>query len=442
MNEFKYGTTLKLGVNRGKPRVWIEGKALASAGFLPGTFFTARFEDNRITLQLLPESGPGYNQNERKVSGKAKDSGPHPIIDMNTAEIETAFKGVSRIAVQMTVGRIVITPARTVVQAATRVLAAASVALFAGIGLLSESAQAAGFPVVAANEISTEYAEVHDANHGGYMMNCSIEDARFEELKSLGPIGLLHAGIPCECYSKIRRNTGNEKADKTLAPEAHELGDMVFWALRAIDIVNPHTVVLEEVPEFLKSGAGCIAMHALRRMGYTVDSKVIDASDQGMLTRRKRAVIVATTFDRVDWPADVQCQQRLRDVLLPADSLDCEWFTRATESKQWLFNHWKTQTDKGNHLVSAIVSYNDASIGTIKKRYLAGQGDNQVVIHPDDEQKPEPRYRWLTVLEIKRLMGLPDDYYVGDTKTLAGEGLGQGVAVTAFTRIIRSVTRT
>jgi site-specific DNA-cytosine methylase len=275
------------------------------------------------------------------------------------------------------------------------------------------------------------------------MMHSSIEEARFEEVKK--PVGLLVAGIPCEPYSRIRRNDGdNVKVDKKLAPEAHELGDMAFWCLRAVDILNPHTVILEEVPEFLTSGAGCIVQHALRRMGYTVDTRIINAADHGDITRRTRAVIVGTAFDSVDWPDPTPTTAVLSSALLPADDPGCEWFTRVTESKSWLFDHWDKQKAKGNNLVSAIVSYSDASIGTIKKRYLAGQGDNQVVIHPEDENKPEAtrRYRWLTVLEIKRIMGLPDDYYVGDTKTLAGEGLGQGVAVRTFTKLIAAVTRT
>ena len=440
MREFKYDTTLKLGANRGKPRIWIEGKRLAEAGFLPGTLFVADFSDNKIVLAIRESQDPRMH---RKVSGKERDSGPHPIIDMNTAEITKVFPGVERIAVQMTAGRIEITPARTILQKAKRVLAATAVALFAGAGLLSKASHDAGFPVVAANEIHEGYAAVHDVNHGGYMMQSSIEDARLEEVQK--PVGLLVAGIPCEPYSKIRRNDGtNVKVDKKLAPEAHELGDMAYWFLRGADILNPHTIVLEEVPEFLTSGAGCIVQHALRRMGYTVDSRIINAADYGDLTRRTRAVIVATTFDSVDWPSPSPTTRVLADILHPAEDPACEWFTRSTESKSWLFDHWGKQKAKGNNLVSAVVSYTDATIGTIKKRYLAGQGDNQVVIHPDDESKaPEAqRYRWLTVLEIKRLMGLPDDYYMGDTKTLAGDCLGQGVAVTAFTKIIKSVTRT
>jgi site-specific DNA-cytosine methylase len=218
---------------------------------------------------------------------------------------------------------------------------------------------------------------------------------------------------------------------------------MAFWTLRAIDIYNPHTVVIECVPSFLESGAGCITQHALRRMGYVVDSRVFNAADYGALTRRKRAVLVATTFDSVDWPAAHSLPkdavtQPLSCVLLPPGHSDCEWFTRETESKQWLFDHWAKQTAKGNGLVSGFIRYSDETVPVIKKRYFAGQGDNPVVVHPDDPNQ----FRWLTVGEVKGIMGLPAWYDLGETKTTAGEILGQGVEVTSFTQIIQSVTRT
>lgn len=452
-------SNLKVGENRGNRRVWIEGSALIKSGFTAGAKFVAKFEKNTVTLLAQPDG-------DRKVSGRTRGEKTLPIVDINTGELERIFKGYDRMVAKFHAGKIVITPTRTALKKAARVLTMVSVGMFVGGGLLSQAAKAAGFPTVYANEVSPEFAEVHAANHDCVTSTCSIEDANLEEAaKQIGPVGLYHAGIPCEPFSAIRRNTGNKKADSTAHPEAHELGDMTFWNLRAIDIFNPHTAVLEEVPQYLDSASWQIAQHALRRMGYTVDSKVINAADHGGVTARKRAVIVATQFETVDWPAPVIPQKRMRDFLLPAAHGDCEWFTRTDPNKQWLFNHWETQREKGNGLISAIIDYNDLTVGTIKKRYLAGQGDNQVVLHPDDRtlheesvryfaetpvgkqtaekvsMRNQVRYRWLTVGEIKRIMTLPDAYDLGTTKTLAGEILGQGVHVDTFTRIIRAVTR-
>jgi DNA (cytosine-5)-methyltransferase 1 len=448
MNQpYQYDTELKLGQNRGKPRVWIEGKALAAAGFLPGTKFRVVFQPNdgmsaaHVALYAVDvDDAVCEGDDVRKVSGKERESGPHPIIDMNTSELDKVFPGVARIAVRMTPGQIVITPARTLAQKAKRVATAVAVGLFVGAGLLSQAAKAAGFDTRAAVEVNEDYAKLHDENHGGYMMNSCISDACVEDAaKLIGPVGLLHAGIPCEPFSVARRNTGNARADKTLVPETHELGDMTFWALRAVDIFNPHTCVFEEVPQYLESGAGQILLHALRRMGYTVDWRLINPMDYGAMTARKRAVIVATTFDSVDWPVPLTDSERpvlsMASILHPVDDVRCEWFTR--ETKPWPWEHWEKMKERGNGLISQRVAYTDTKCPTITKRYFAGQGANPVVQHPDH---PET-LRWFTIDEVKQIMGLPADYFLGEAKTIAGEGLGQGVEVSSFTQIIRSVTR-
>lgn len=107
MNTTMTTLELKLGSNRGKPRIWIEGKTLLASGFAPGMAFHASFGPGRITLTLGALDGA----KSRTVSGKIRASGPHPIIDMNTIEIFFALPGVGRIALEMGEGIITIIPA-------------------------------------------------------------------------------------------------------------------------------------------------------------------------------------------------------------------------------------------------------------------------------------------------------------------------------------------
>lgn len=431
IEDYAHDTTLKLGTNRGNPRVWIEGGSLAKAGFVQGDKFRAVFGDKVIVLEKVEDG-------DRKVSGRSRDGKPLPIIDINAGEIAEALgTGVARIAVKIRRHRIEITPSRIAGMIAARVMTGVAVGAFVGAGLLSQAVKAAGFQTVAANEIHADYAEAHESNHGGHTLNSCISEVDWRAVRAkVGPVGLFHAGIPCEPFSAIRRNDGsNVKVNKALAKEAHELGDMTFWTLLAVDTLNPHSVIIEEVPAWLESGAGQIARHALARMGYTVDARVVDAADLGGMTSRKRAVMVATSFAAVVWPEGGQDSAKLSSVLLSAEDSRCEWFSRETESKSWLFDHWDKQTAKGNGFASAVIRYDDVKVGTIKKRYFAGQGDNPVVAHPTQPGL----YRWLTIEEVKAIMGLPADYWLGSTKTLAGEMMGQGVEVTSMTAIVRSV---
>lgn len=426
--DYAHDTTLKLGEHRGNRRVWIEGQTLARAGFAPSDAIRATFEAGRIIIERDPTG-------ERTVSGRTRNGRALPIIDICAGQVANSLGDVPCIAVKIRHHRIVIEPSRVSGMVAARVMTAIAVGVFAGGGLLSEAARAAGFRTVAAVEVSPDFAEIHERNHGGHSCVQCVSEADFHALRaSYGPIGLLHAGIPCEPFSVIRRNAGDNTKTARSTPEAHEHGDMTFWALRAVDILNPHTVVFEQVPGWLDSGAGWIARHTLARLGYTVDARIIDSAAHGALTSRKRAVLVATAYPSVRWPEPVARVASLSDILHAPDDPRCEWFDRA--GKGWLFDHWDKQTAKGNGFASDVIRYGQTTAPTIKKRYFAGQGDNPVVAHPD---RPGV-YRWLTLAEVAAIMGLPPSYDLGDTKTHAGEVLGQGVEVRTFTAIINSIT--
>lgn len=421
-------TVLSIGRHRGQPRIYLEGRWLIDAGFAPGSSYKVEYAQSLVSLELSDEG--------RSVSGKRNNS--HGVIDLNSSRLDEAFANITKVTVRADSGMIKITVARTLARRAERQLLPTAVSVFAGGGLLSEAARQAGFETIAAIEIHPRYADIYQLNHAGWMYNCSVEEVPWDELEKLAPIGLLEMGIPCEPFSAIRRldRGGQNKRDKQLPPEAHELGDMVYWALKAADILNPHTVLIEEVPRFLESGAGFILRLALDRMGYHVEARIINPLEYGALTGRKRAVIVATTFDRVNWPQVSELPERcLGEVLddVPHDS--ALWFN--SQTKPWLYEHWGRQTSKGNGFEPPKLTPGSTSCPTIKKRYFAGQGDNPVVQHP---RKPD-HHRWLTVGEVRRLMGLPESYELGQAKTTAGEVLGQGVQVECFAQIIRSVTR-
>lgn len=422
-HSIRHQATLKVGSAKGSPRVWIEGRYLGDAGFVPGSRFSIVETANGIHLRLEVAG-------TRLVSRHVRKSGELPVVDLNSNDALGRLAALERVSVAVYEHEIRITPERIAQRRAERVLNNKSVSLFAGGGLLTQAAKAAGFTCVGANELSPEYAEIHAVNHPeAIMLNTSIEQADLHSLaEAVGPIGLLDLGIPCEPFSTARRSgkRGN-------VPEAHDLGDMTFWALRAVDIFNPHTVVVEEVPGYLESGAGEILQRSLERMGYTVDARVFNSADYGMLTSRKRAVIVATTFPEVRWPVPIERTRVLGDMLIDAESAEAEWFDR--ESKGWLYRHWENQTAKGNGFAPPVLGRESTSVGCIKKRYFAQQGDNPVVGHPIDPTK----HRWLTLKEVKNLMGLPSEYYLGEARTKAGEIMGQGVAVEFFATLIKAV---
>lgn len=72
--------TRKIGQNRGKARLWIEGTALASQHWNRGSRFDIAFHTGSITITRNPSGA-------RKIAGTDR----RPIIDTNTAKLTTSL---------------------------------------------------------------------------------------------------------------------------------------------------------------------------------------------------------------------------------------------------------------------------------------------------------------------------------------------------------------
>jgi site-specific DNA-cytosine methylase len=408
-------TTLTVGRARGRPRVYLEGKWLVKCGFVGGEGIDVQVESDRVVITV---------GGSRRVTPR---SGGRSVIDLNVTGV---FEAGQRVDVRADSGKIVVTVARTAMQRAQRAAFAGlltALSYFSGGGLLDQAAACAGYKTTASVEIDPVYAQVHADNHGmcEHFVQ-SVEEVDHAEIARRGPFELMLAGIPCQPFSTLRRS-----GPVTVHPEEHALGDMTFWTLHAIALHNPHSVLIEQVPAYLASASFRVLTAVLRRLGYLVEARTINPLDHGAITGRTRAVIVGTTFSAVNWPDPAPRARLLGEVLedVPRDSP--LWF----EADHWAVRHWKTQKEKGAGFAPPILSADSPACPTLRRRYFNGQGDQPVVAHPERAET----YRWLTLTEVRRIMGVPDSYALDVPKTRAGEILGQGVEVGSFTRIIKSI---
>jgi DNA (cytosine-5)-methyltransferase 1 len=424
MNVFPRFSTTKIGRNKDAPRVWLEGLYLLRAGFLPAHRIQVHFSQQRVEITLAPEG-------TRVVSSKTRHNQSIPVLDLNTSALADSFGPITTLQVQINNGTIVLTPTQTERLRATRCRNGKEGSLFSGGGLLTEAARLAGYQPAFAVEINEQYAKVFEENHHeARMFNLSIEDVPVEMLPA---VELLSIGLPCEPFSMARRvekGTG-KKCNKTLPPEAHPLGDLTAWAALVIRALNPATVVIEEAPGYLNSGAGFMMRLFLERAGYTVEARVIDPREYGEITARVRTVIVAHSGSDFRWPEPAPNTRTFAEIRDDESLLEDRYFT--SETKPWLTNHWANQTAKGNGFTSTQLDNQSTSVPCVSKRYFSQQGTGAVVKHL---QRAEC-WRWMTLAEVRRLHGVPDSYYLGEeSKTRAGEILGQGVIVSFFQKII------
>ena len=306
-------STLTIGENRGLPRIWIEGKYLEANGFAKGTKVKTEWSQGMVTI--TPDANGDHTVAERRG---------RQVLDYTGSAIAEAFDNAEKISVVTSKGRIVITPAESVVRATRRRQLTKPIAgsIFSGGGLLDEAAKQAGYETKFAVEWNRNYADVWQANHSGHMYHGCISDLT---MRGLPQVDLFIGGIPCEPFSRARRQVGNSK--RTVGGYAdHDLADMAFWALQVIHSCNPRNIVLEEVEDFVTSEIGIITMKVLQRMGYLVDSRVISGTDYGALTIRKRCVIVAVTDGPINWPSPRPNTRTMGEVLHREDDPRCKWF--------------------------------------------------------------------------------------------------------------------
>lgn len=66
-----------IGMNRGKPRLWLEGNVLTEAGFKTDDRFNVTIADGKLTLEIAED---GTNKVSGKGEGRAR-----PVIDLMPA---------------------------------------------------------------------------------------------------------------------------------------------------------------------------------------------------------------------------------------------------------------------------------------------------------------------------------------------------------------------
>lgn len=177
--------------------------------------------------------------------------------------------------------------------------------LFAGCGGLSvgiaEACRALELNAhtVLANDFDSETLEVYGLNfpeaeliHGPIEelldSNCGepLSASELQLKKKLGHIDLVIGGPPCQGHSDFNNHTRNADPKNAL----------YLKMARFSEVVNPNHVIIENVPGIQrdKSKSAEKTWKILEKLGYKVDSGVIDASHLGVAQRRRRSITLAS----------------------------------------------------------------------------------------------------------------------------------------------------
>lgn len=426
----------KLTTHRSSPRIYLDIRSLADAGFSPGQAYRRTLDVARKSLTLTVEpDGPFV------VSRKSKGTEMLPVIDINSTRDLGVFEGQDAVRVVITDRQIHILPLASEIKRVERLaklsrnleagtLATAGISF--GGGVLDHAAHAglkdAGLAsrLALVNEIDESLLN-HAEKHNDIWDEQTIAlAAPMQEvvqdlacLSRLPQVDILCGGIPCSGASRA----GKSKRGLTMMEDHPVVGHLVASALMVINRVNPAVVVIENVPGYSSSASAQILRHHLRDSGYVVHETTLAASEFGCLENRVRWFLVAATrgieMELDDLAPSVRAVKRIGSILDPIEPDAEHWRT---------FDYLKKKVvrdaSKGNGFGMQIVNSDSTRCPTLRKGLHKQGSTDPLLAHPTNPDLLRP----FTVAEHARIKEVPEHLVDGLCKTAGHSLLGQSIA--------------
>jgi DNA (cytosine-5)-methyltransferase 1 len=202
--------------------------------------------------------------------------------------------------------------------------------LFAGAGGATEGLRRAGFVVLAAVENNHSAATTLLKNHPGTFVDTrdilTIDPDQLRKSLRLrkGALALLKSCPPCQGYSSLRLGNTNDPRN-----------DLILLTSKFVEAFRPKAILLENVPGLRRDGRLGQLTRKLKRLGYVVQTYLVDARDFGVPQRRKRLILLATRSGR-------RLPSVLSETLLPG--------IRRGRTLQSVFRYGQTETGRKDPL--------------------------------------------------------------------------------------------
>ncbi len=281
--------------------------------------------------------------------------------------------------------------------------APASIEICAGAGGQALGLEHAGFDHQALVEIEGPCCNTLRANRPDW--NVIEGDIRSFNGTHYRGCDLLAGGVPCPPFSVAGKQLGS-KDERDLFPEA----------LRLVDEVRPRVVMLENVRGFLDAVFEDYRerlKRQLKKMGYTADWRLLNASDFGVPQLRPRVAIVAVRKDMGDlfqWPVT-----RENNPLTVGETLYDLMASRGWRGAR----KWRDRADEiAPTVVGGSKKHGGPDLGpTRAKRAWASLGVDGHGIANDAPERDFVGMPRLTTRMVARLQGFPDDWEFTGKKT-------------------------
>lgn len=310
------------------------------------------------------------------------------------------------------------------------------VSLFAGGGGSSTGYRMAGGKILAINEFIPEAVNTYRANWPETkIISDDIRKTSAEDILNLigrksGELDLLDGSPPCSAFStagKMDKNWGKTKKYSDAIQSNVE--DLFYEYIRILQGIKPKVFIAENVSGLVKGASKGYfndIISKMRKAGYVVSCKVLDARWLGVPQRRARTIFVGIRADlwRDEYKGKLHPKPFLKQVTL-AEAFNGLNFTDE-DAKQTDISAYSVylrlkklapgEADKNwfNLVKCSPVDVSYCVLAT------GGNIGAASIKHWDN--------RAFTISEVKRIMSVPDDYVLTGNFQQQYERLGRMVA--------------
>ncbi len=326
--------------------------------------------------------------------------------------------------------------------------------LFAGVGGLSQGFKMAGFDIIAAIEKDKDISYSYKMNHSETevytddIQNIDIEATLFPYKKITT---VVIGGPPCQGFSqKGKRKSINDSRNF-----------LFQYFVKVISYLQPKYFLMENVPNLLTTEKGYFKRELeeiFQSLGYSLDIKVLNASDFGIPQNRRRAFILGKLGKRrIDLPLSNGISTTIWDAISDLSFLESgegsltqnyifpikSKYQEKLRNSEILYNHIATKhTEKAIERLKLIPPEGDKSHlpqSELTKSVYSGtwcrmkKGKKSVTITtrfdtPSSGEFTHPFLnRALTVREAARIQSFPDSFIFYKSKSSQMKQVGNAV---------------
>lgn len=328
------------------------------------------------------------------------------------------------------------------------------ISLFSGCGGLDLGFERAGFNVPVANEFDSTIFETFKVNHPKtHLIEGDVRQITRDDIAPFiqGEVDGIIGGPPCQSWSEAGALRGIED----------EHGKLFFDYIRILKDFQPKFFLAENVSGMLANRNSEAVQHILSlfgEAGYDVSLTMVNAKDYGVAQERKRVFYIGFRKDlgiNFVFPKgsteDDEKKITLRDII---------WDLQFTAVPAGDKNHHNPDAINNNEFFTGAYSTIFMSRNRVKawdeQAYTVQASGRQCQLHPQAPKMvkvgkndcrfvegKEDLYRRMTIREVARVQGFPDDFkFVYDATDDAYKMIGNAVPVNLAYEIATTIRKT